>query len=138
MLVETILGIRWINRSKKIIQLYHQFIINLLTAKSEFLTVCLSKIISCFIPTENEFDQWCNGVPSAEMEEKLFTVHKLLKKLIEVIPMIPVELKRKIRQGFPYFKQSNIKIAAYTHNILQILNYCPVITHDVFELVFEK
>lgn len=52
--------------------------------------------------------------------------------------MIPVSLKKKIRQEFPYFKQANIKIAAYIHNILQILDYCPVITHDVFELIFEK
>lgn len=72
------------------------------------------------------------------MDEKLSLVHKLLKKLIEVIPMIPVSLKKKIRQEFPYFKQSNIKIAAYIHNILQILDYCPVITHDVFELIFEN
>lgn len=136
--VETLLSIRWIQRDKNIIQLFHQFLLNLLTAKSEFLTLCLSKILLCFIPTEEEAEKCINGEPSKETAEKLQMVHELLMKLIEVIPMIPVSLKKKIRQEFPYYRQSKVKIAAYIYNILKILDYCPVITYDVFELIFEK
>ena len=137
-MVETILSIRWISKNEEIMQLYHRFILNLLTAKSEFLTLSLSKIISCFVPTEEETNEWSLGTPTLEMAEKLNSVHGLLRKLIDVIPMIPVSLKKKIRQEFPYFRQPNFKIAAYIHNILEILDYCPVITHDVYELIFEK
>lgn len=138
--LETLLNIRWIERGTKIIQLFHEFLLNLLTAKSEFLMLCLSKILSCFVPASNneEIEHWINGVPSKQMSSKLDMVHELLRKLIEVIPMIPVSLKKKIRQNFPYFKQLNMKMAAYIHNILKILDYCPVITYDVFELIFEK
>lgn len=38
------------NRSEEIVELFHSFIINLLTSKSDFLLMCLSKIIRCFIP----------------------------------------------------------------------------------------
>lgn len=145
--LETLLSIRWIERDTKIIHLFHEFLLKLLTARSEFLTLCLSKILLCFVPAINnnnnnnlcdESEHWINGVPSNEMSAKLDMVHDLLKKLIEVIPMIPVTLKKKIRQNFPYFKQLNVKMAAYIHNILRILDYCPVITYDVFELLFEK
>lgn len=138
--LETLLNIRWIERGTKIIQLFHEFLLNLLTAKSEFLMLCLSKILLCFVPASNneEIEHWINGVPSKQMSSKLDMVHELLRKLIEVIPMIPVSLKKKIRQNFPYFKQLNMKMAAYIHNILKILDYCPVITYDVFELIFEK
>lgn len=138
MYLETLLSIRWIQKEKKIIRLFHEFILNLLTAKSEFLTLCLAKILSCFIPDETEAEDWKNGEPSETMSEKMEMVHGLLRKLIEVIPMIPVSLKKKIRQEFPYYRQVNIKIAAYIFNILKILDYCPVITYDVFELIFEN
>lgn len=140
------MSIRWIERDTKIIHLFHEFLLNLLTSRSEFLTLCLSKILLCFVPANNdnndngndETKHWINGVPSKEMTAKLDMVHDLLRKLIEVIPMIPVTLKKKIRQNFPYFKQLNMKMAAYINNILRILDYCPVITYDVFELIFEK
>lgn len=54
LLVQTLLNVRWISRDTDIIQLYHKFILNLLTSKSDFLVLCLSKIIGCFIP-DGEF-----------------------------------------------------------------------------------
>lgn len=136
--LETLLSIRWIKRDKKVISLFQELILNLLTAKSEFLILCLSKVLCCFIPSEDEFEFWKNGEPSHEMSDKLDMMHSLLKKLIEVIPMIPASLKKKVRHEFPYFKQSGIKISAYIFNILKILDYCPVITYDIFVLIFEN
>ena len=70
--LETLLSIRWIERDTKIIQLFHEFLLKLLTARSEFLTLCLSKILLCFVPAINnpggdESEHWINGVPSNEM-----------------------------------------------------------------------
>lgn len=50
LLVQTLLSVRWISRSEDIIELYHKFILSLLTSKNDFLMLCLSKIIECFIP----------------------------------------------------------------------------------------
>lgn len=55
LLVQTLLGVRWIRRSEDIIELYHKFILSLLTSKNDFLLLCLSKIIECFIPD----GEWC-------------------------------------------------------------------------------
>jgi RNA polymerase I-specific transcription initiation factor RRN3 len=136
--VETLLNIRWLQKDEKIIQLYHEFILNLLASKSDFVGLCLSKVISCFVPTDDEIELWNNGEPTEELSNKLEMVHSLIKKLIEVFPMIPVALKKNIRKEIPYYRQSSYKVAAYIYSILNILDYCPVITYDVYELIFEK
>jgi hypothetical protein len=54
------------------------------------------------------------------------------------MPMLPVQMRKQIRMEFPYFKQPSFKIIAYIHNLLSIISYCPSMTHDVLELIFEN
>lgn len=136
--VETLLNIRWLQKSDEIIELFHNFILNLLTSQSEFARICLTKILSQFIPTDNEVELWINGEPKAEFSKKLEMVHKLNSKLMEIIPMLPVTMRRIIPELFPYYKQNSAKLAAYIHNIMKILDYCPNMMHDILEVVFEK
>jgi hypothetical protein len=138
LLIDTILNIRWINKSDEIIELYHRFIIDILTAKPEFLTKCCSKILTIFIPGENEANEWTNGVPSAKLSEKLDKIHNLIKKIYEAIPMLPVTLRKCITDMFPYYKQSTYKIAGYIYNLLKILDNCQSMVHDILETIFES
>ncbi|XP_070495469.1 RNA polymerase I-specific transcription initiation factor RRN3 [Chironomus tepperi] len=138
LLIDTILNIRWINKSDEIIELYHRFIIDILTAKPEFLTKCCSKILTIFIPGENEANDWNNGVPSAELAEKLDKIHNLIKKIYEAIPMLPVTLRKCIVDMFPYYKQSTYKIAGYIYNLLKILDNCQSMMHDILNTIFES
>lgn len=157
LLVQSILNIRWINRELDIIELYHEFIFKLMTLSNHFLVICLSKIISCFVPDgehnrsvcfkfpsktclllDEESDLWKSGNASIELESKLKLVHKLLKKTLDLMPMLPVTLRKQLRLEFPYYKQSSFKIVAYIDNLFQIINYCPSMTYDIIELVFEN
>ncbi|CRL04694.1 CLUMA_CG017758, isoform A [Clunio marinus] len=138
LLVQSLLDTRWIMRSNDIIELFHRFILNLMTSKSDFLMLCLSKIIGCFIPDDDESDFWCNGIPTIEMKMKLNLVHTLIAKILEVMPMIPVTLRKEIRSEFPYFKEQNFKIVGYIHNLFMILEYCPSMTYDIVDLVLEN
>lgn len=54
------------------------------------------------------------------------------------MPMIPVTLRKQLRVEFPYYKQPNFKIVAYIDNLLKLLEYCPSMTCDVLELIFEN
>lgn len=72
------------------------------------------------------------------MSKKLDLVHALIKKALDVMPMIPVTLRKQIRIEFPYYKQHNVKIVAYIHNLLLLLEYCPNMICDVIELIFEN
>lgn len=138
LLLDTILNIRWINKSDEIIELYHRFIIDILTAKPEFLTKCCSKILTIFIPGENEATEWTNGVPSVELAAKLDKIHNLIKKIYEAIPMLPVTLRKCIVDMFPYYKQSTYKIAGYIYNLLKILDNCQSMMHDILNTIFES
>lgn len=65
-------------------------------------------------------------------------VHNLIKKALDVMPMIPVTLSKQIRSAFPYYRQPSFKIVAYIDNLLKVLTYCPSMIHDVLELIFEN
>lgn len=92
--------------------------------------------VSSFLDDESDF--WKNGNPTDELAQKLQLVHNLLKRSLEVMPMIPVTLRKQIRLEFPYFKQANFKIIAYIDNLLKLLEYCPNMIFDVLELIFEN
>lgn len=87
---------------------------------------------------DGDMEEYKNGVPSEAVAGKLQLVHNLLKKSLEVMPMIPVTLRKQIRVEFPYFKQPNFKIVAYIDNLLKLLDYCPSMICDVLELIFEN
>lgn len=88
--------------------------------------------------SDEDMDEWKNGVPSEAAAAKLQLVHNLLKRALEVMPMIPVTLRKQIRFEFPYFQKPTFKIAAYIDNLLKLLDYCPSMICDVLELIFEN
>lgn len=137
LLIETLLSIRWIKKNDEIIDLYSRFIIDLLTAKPEFLKICCGKILTIFIPSEEESIEWKNGLPSDDLSVKLNKIHNLIKKIYEAIPMLPVTLRKCISDMFPYYKQASYKIAGYIYNLLKILDSCPSMMHDIIEMIFE-
>lgn len=49
LLIQTVLSIRWIKRSKELVELYHKLILSLMTS-NHFLVLCLTKILGCFVP----------------------------------------------------------------------------------------
>lgn len=81
---------------------------------------------------------WRNGCPSEEMSAKLKLMHSLIKRAIDVMPMIPVTLRKQIRVEFPYYKQPSYKIVAYIENLLGMLEYCPSMVYDILELILEN
>lgn len=91
-----------------------------------------------FFLLDDEHDLWVNGNPSAEISAKLQLVHNLIRKSLDVMPMIPVTLRKQLRFEFPYYRQPTVKIVAYIDNLIKLLSYCPSMTHDVLELIFEN
>ena len=91
-----------------------------------------------FLFADTDGDLWKSGNPAPELEGKLQLVHKLIKEILDVMPMLPVQMRKQLRSEFPYYKQPNFKIVAYIHNLLAVLEYCPNMMHDVLELIFEN
>lgn len=157
LLLEALLNIRWISKQQETVESYHKFLFNLLTTKSEFLVLCLSRIFRTFVPSgkiifiivlttvktlnsllDEEYAQWSDENQPEETEKRLALVHELLKKILETVPMVKLSLKKIIRSEFPYFKQPDYKVTSYIGNLLKILNYSPSLTHDILELIFEN
>lgn len=78
------------------------------------------------------------GSPSLEMNSKLAIIHRLLRRLLEVIPMITHPMRRQLKTSFPYYKKPDFVTVGYIHNLLWILDYCPSFKNDILELVIQK
>jgi hypothetical protein len=91
-----------------------------------------------FLISDDDSELWKDGNPSPDLNAKLQLVHNLIKKILDVMPMLPVQMRKQIRVEFPYYKQPSFKIIAYIHNLLNLLDYCPKMIHDVLELIFEN
>lgn len=48
--IEALFNIKWISRSESLIEEFHNFIVDLLAAKNEFLVFVLSNLIGLLVP----------------------------------------------------------------------------------------
>lgn len=49
-MIETLLNIRWIDKDQDTIEKYHKFLFHLVTSKTEFLSLTLTRIVKNFVP----------------------------------------------------------------------------------------
>uniref|UniRef100_A0A1L8DFP2 Putative rna polymerase i specific transcription initiation factor rrn3 n=1 Tax=Nyssomyia neivai TaxID=330878 RepID=A0A1L8DFP2_9DIPT len=134
--IETVLSLKWTQRSKEIREEFKAFILELMVMHNKYARIGVEKLLSVWVPEENAAGSWPLGTPDADMTERLSDVHEVIAKLIELIPMISSLIVRAVDKLFPYFKRSPHILAGYLHNVLWLLSYQPIFTEDVLRSVF--
>lgn len=137
-LVEALLSIPWLHRSSECQQQLCELYVDILVAQNKYLNVAVNNLIKCMIPTENESSSWPMGFPTADVVTKLNKVHQLLERILKVIPFSADAILKSISNFFPYYKRSSLIIAGYIYNLLRILDYKPMFTEYILQLIFEK
>lgn len=136
--IEALFSINWLKKSPVLITEFHNLIVDILAARSEFLVYIVTKIVGWLVPEGEDAEDWEDGEPSLKLQAKLTLVHDLLKRLLEVIPMISLTIKRQLISSFPYYKKPNFITLGYIHNLLWILEYYPNFKSDLLELILQK
>lgn len=137
-LVEALLSQAWTNRSNEAREAYCEFCLGILVAHNKYLEFGISKLISLWIPTDNESGQWFNGKPSKELELELQAIHQLLDRILNAIPMAFDATLTAIETLFPYYKRSTHMVVGYVHNLLQLLEYKPIFSEYVVQFIMQK
>uniref|UniRef100_A0AAG5DHT5 RNA polymerase I-specific transcription initiation factor RRN3 n=1 Tax=Anopheles atroparvus TaxID=41427 RepID=A0AAG5DHT5_ANOAO len=137
MLVDNLLSIRWLDRSEESIEAYKEFVIELSIVQKNFCTMAVTKLLKLFIPSDasKEFTDKL-GLPTEEQQQRMASVHDLILRLKNVIPMIFDVVLTQLRKGFPYHKKPTYEVIGYLYNILHITKYASMYCDELMEIVF--
>ncbi|XP_023296481.2 RNA polymerase I-specific transcription initiation factor RRN3 [Lucilia cuprina] len=137
-LVEALLSITWIKRSAECRKAYGDFCLGMVVAHNKYLEFAIEKLIKLWIPTESNSDHWYNDKPSKEMQEELQAIHVILERILNAIPMAFDATLTVIEALFPYYKRPTYSVVGYVHNLLQLLEYKPMFSEYVIQLIMQR
>ncbi|KFB38508.1 hypothetical protein ZHAS_00005915 [Anopheles sinensis] len=135
-LVDHLLSTRWLDRSEQAIEAYKDFVIELSIVQKNFCTMTVTKLLKLFIPSEASKHKYKNGVPSEEQQRQMASVHDLITRLKNVIPMIFDVVLTQLRKSFPYHKKPTYEVVGYLHNVLHMTEYASIYCDELLEIVF--
>lgn len=137
-LVEALLSLPWIKRNIEAVQGYTEFCIDVMVAETKYITFGINKLIALWIPNDEDAGSWQNGTPNTQLHNELQAIHKLLERILDTIPMTFDVMLHCIENYFPYFKKTPHIVAGYIHNVLWLIEYKPIFTDFVMQLLLQK
>ncbi|XP_040269330.1 RNA polymerase I-specific transcription initiation factor RRN3-like, partial [Bufo bufo] len=142
-LVNIVLKLPWLNRSKEVVEEYFAFLGNLVSAQTVYLRPCLNMIVSNFVPARVVISEGDVHISDSEDEDdgivaRFNTCHRTLQMIAQYVPSAPRFLMPILVEKFPYIKKSPRVMECYVHNLLRITVYFPVIRQEILELIIEK
>ncbi|XP_053958304.1 RNA polymerase I-specific transcription initiation factor RRN3 [Anastrepha ludens] len=137
-LVEALISLPWTKRQPPALQAYAEFYIDIMVAHNKYVQFGIPKLISLWIPADGDAALWPNGSPIEDLNTELEAVHRLLDRILTAIPMSFEIVLEAIESKFPYFKKATHVIAGYIHSVLWLIEYKPIFTEFVVQLVLQK
>ncbi|KAG8432947.1 hypothetical protein GDO86_017275 [Hymenochirus boettgeri] len=142
-LVNCVLKLPWINRSKEVVEEYLAFLANLVSAQTVYLRSCLNMIVSHFVPARIIIREGDVAISDSEDEDddvivSFHTCHRALQIIAKYVPSAPRFLVPILMEKFPYSNKSARTLECYVHNLLRITVYFSTIRLEILELVIEK
>lgn len=136
--VQTMLSMNWLDRNDNIILEYRKFVIDILSAHNKYVMFAIPKLVSYWLPADDDSEKWTNGIPNENVKKKLENVHDTIGDILDVIPLTLDEIIQVIEESFPYFTKPSHIYAGYVYNIFQLLKYCPKFTTELITLLFKR
>ncbi|KAF3423756.1 hypothetical protein E2986_01622 [Frieseomelitta varia] len=136
-LVETLLQIKWTNRSLDVTSTYKIFIEDLICMQIHYAKNTIDNLVEQFKPDDDDGTEWKIGV-SKEDIQRLNHIHNILQRVIKVVPMSSKLLLQSLGARFPYFIQGIHTHEVYVHALIQILEYAPHLRSDILSLIINR
>lgn len=136
-LVNTVLESNWLERSEDYVQLFTQFLANLVSAQGVHLPNVLRMLadnLTASLPSQSKSSE-IPGIPRSKIYGR---AHKTLQYLLQIIPSACRILLSVLTHGFPHQSDSRRAHLIYVHNLLQITEYAPILQTDVLALITER
>ncbi|XP_053665224.1 RNA polymerase I-specific transcription initiation factor RRN3 [Anopheles marshallii] len=136
-LVEHLLSSRWLNRSEEAQEAYKEFVLELSIVQKNYCTMTISKLVKLFI-SEKTLASSPGSAEEEEQERQMGTLHDLIMRLKNVIPMIFDVVLTQLRKSFPYYKRPTCEVIGYLHNLLRMTEYASIYCDELLDIVFYR
>ncbi|KAG6804219.1 RNA polymerase I-specific transcription initiation factor RRN3 [Apis mellifera caucasica] len=136
--VETLLQIKWTNRSSDMTSTYKAFIEDLICMQIHYAKNVIDNLVEQFKPDENDNIEWKNGECREEDIQRLNHIHDILQKILEVVPMSSKVLLQSLRARFPYIIHETHTHEVYVYALIQIIEYAPQLRSDILSLIINR
>ncbi|OAD62109.1 RNA polymerase I-specific transcription initiation factor RRN3, partial [Eufriesea mexicana] len=136
--IETLLQIKWTNRSLDVISAYKAFIEDLICMQIHYAKNVIDSLIEQFKPDESDDPEWKNDGCKEEDVQRLNHIHNTLQKILKVVPMSSKLLLQSLRARFPYIIHGTRTHEIYVYALIQIFEYAPQLRSDVLSLIINR
>ncbi|CAD1479145.1 unnamed protein product [Heterotrigona itama] len=135
-LVETLLQIKWTNRSLEVTSAYKVFIEDLICMQIHYAKNAIDNLVEQFKPDEDDGTELEIGV--SKDIQRLNHIHNILQKVLKVVPMSSKLLLQSLGARFPYFIHGSHTHEVYIYALIQILEYAPHLRFDILSLIINR
>lgn len=136
-LVEQLLSMRWLNRSDEAQEAYKQFVLELSIVQKNYCTMTVAKLVKLFIPDKAlQHPGTASSTESEEHQRQMGSLHDLIMRLKNVIPMIFDVVLTQLRKSFPYYKRPSCEVVGYLYNVLRMTEYASIYCDELLDIVF--
>ncbi|KAL8695862.1 MAG: hypothetical protein Q9224_003112 [Gallowayella concinna] len=136
-LVHVALGSDWLGRSEEYVHLFTQFLANLVSAQALYLPDVLRMLVENITaaPPSQTQSETLADVPRSQVYVR---AHRTIQYLLQIIPSSCRVLLSILTTLFPHQTDSRRAHIVYTHNLLRIIEYAPVLQTDILRLLTER
>uniref|UniRef100_A0A8U8BMQ6 Uncharacterized protein n=1 Tax=Geospiza parvula TaxID=87175 RepID=A0A8U8BMQ6_GEOPR len=142
-LVNILLKLPWLRRSREVVEEYLGFLGNLVSAQTVHLRPCLRMIVAQFVPPritirEDDVDISDSDDDDENISANFDTCHRALQTVARYVPSTPQFLMPILVEFFPFINKSERTLECYVHNLLRVTVYLPTLRLQILELIIEK
>lgn len=136
-LVHEILSIPWLGRPNDFVGAYTDFLANLVTGQSIYLSNVLAMFVEnfrCFKPS-----QWrAEDFPEVDCDAMRQRLHRALGQVLQLFPAARRVLLSLINKEFPFSDESNAIHMSFVQNLLRLREYAPDMGPEIMELITDR
>lgn len=134
-LIEKLLEFDW-SSEEEVIQSYSNFLLHLVSAHNSFIAPTFRMFAQNFFPKLKSEEP-----PSYDLEISILIsqrIHFCLKNILSLVPSSPTRLAHELKSKYPHIRYDSHVHRHYLKNLLNILDYCPILQESIFDIVIGK
>ena len=136
-LVGAILKINWTSRDEKFVEIYINFLVELISAHTFYLRGCLKMLLQNFLPSLKLTDN-IENIDLRSFDRLFENSHRGIFAIMKIVPTAPKHLLTKLGDFFPYIGKHQLLIQLYVKNMFHITKYMPSLQEKIFEIIIDN
>ncbi|KAF3764774.1 RNA polymerase I-specific transcription initiation factor RRN3 [Cryphonectria parasitica EP155] len=136
-LVHEVLSIPWLGRPDDFVTAYIDFLANLVTGQSIYLSNVLAMLVDKF--RHSKSSQWAvSDYPEVSCHIMRQRLHCALGQVLQLFPAARRVLLSQINKEFPFSDDSKPVHMAFVQNLLRLREYAPDMGPEIMELITDR